>query len=615
MSHAHRSIPTDQPSPAPGRRRIAGFTLAELIVAVGAVALLTLGIGQIFTSVGKLVGSGSALAETDQAARAISAQLEEDFRALGRQRLEDTFFAIRNRRVGDVNKSGSVNPNNGERAIYLRAEDREFDIRQGIAPYEPGSRAVTRRLDEMIFIAFAGSSGTYNSSQFEADIEGETTARIAYGHGLRPAPDLQFDPRAASINSRLPRRLWAPDGDFGQRPGETNRFDAAGEANGGLVSGRNEFAADWLLLRQPVVLYPGRLVDSEAVEEDGRDFAFAPYLRDTETIARFAGQGSADQTQWSGYNFNNIDRPNMRLISRGRVDVCAQDLDSVRRWLEGAAPATSPIAEDATAFISGRYDVPVAPFPVVGSGDPDAPLWQRGATPGPAGVLENLRAMQAAIAGCFTRVQAQAEPPFIDTGVDLVDPSEGFPPGFSGSSGFAPDAFMDNHAVLAARCSNFEIAWSDGSTTWNIDTPLDTDGDGEPDLARGDLVWFDMDFMRNAPGAGNDLSDGRENLYPRPTLTTPSLLVEIPPGERTLLNPPFPNAPVYDIIDTRAAENSDHEYLAIWPFRTPLEGGALPTVGGQPKPRLIRVRITLHDAQFRIPGGRRYEFVYRIDLR
>jgi hypothetical protein len=64
------------------------------------------------------------------------------------------------------------------------------------------------------------------------------------------------------------------------------------------------------------------------------------------------------------------------------------------------------------------------------------------------------------------------------------------------------------------------------------------------------------------------------------------------------------------------------EYLAIFGFRDPndagnsLDGPALVESGyAQPtlKPRFIRIRVTLHDRQFRIPGGRDYEFVFELD--
>jgi hypothetical protein len=169
--------------------------------------------------------------------------------------------------------------------------------------------------------------------------------------------------------------------------------------------------------------------------------------------------------------------------------------------------------------------------------------------------------------------------------------------------------------VLATRCSDFQIAWSDG-TTWleNTSYRKDTNGDGLDDVTidRGDVVWFDIDFMRDAPGGGNDLSDdGRTRYYPRPTAIERT---EVCPGQRAILLRTSPGdlAP-YDAMATMAAERPEDEYLAIFPYRTPDQSGGW--LAPTPKPKLIRVRMTLHDAQFRVPGGRQYEFVFSLDQR
>ncbi|HVZ94875.1 MAG TPA: prepilin-type N-terminal cleavage/methylation domain-containing protein, partial [Phycisphaerales bacterium] len=83
-----------------GRATRRGFTLTELIVAIGATALLMIGIAQVFASVSRVVGSGSAVAELDQLARAVERQLREDFSSLSQMRADETFMAIRSRKLG-----------------------------------------------------------------------------------------------------------------------------------------------------------------------------------------------------------------------------------------------------------------------------------------------------------------------------------------------------------------------------------------------------------------------------------------------------------------------------------------------------------------------------------
>ena len=89
-------------------RRRPAFTLAELLVAVAVVVLLSIGIGQLFGNVSRLVSTGSAVAEVDALARALEKQIRDDFDRMNRLPTEDTLLAIRSRLVRDV---------------YLTAED------------------------------------------------------------------------------------------------------------------------------------------------------------------------------------------------------------------------------------------------------------------------------------------------------------------------------------------------------------------------------------------------------------------------------------------------------------------------------------------------------------
>ena len=589
------------------RSVLRAFTLAELIVAVAAVALLTVGIGQVFSSVGKLVGTGAALAEADQFARAISRQLNDDFAALNRMRSEDTFLAIRCRRIGDVNRNGALETALGERAIYLTRDDREADQRDGINAYAAGSRALTVRADEVMFLGLTSGFTTSQVAHPQGlePTPGSPVARIYYGHGLRPLPDPLFDPSNPPLDSNVPRRQWLPDGDFGQRPGETNRFDPASPV---LVTGRNEFAGDWLMLRQSLVLFGGTAAGYRRVPRSPFDpgIFYVPYIREQEVIDRFSGSGILNLNQSSWLRLTNFADP--RLLSRGRVDLCAQSEEDVKRWLEGADPVTTPQPRDSSPYSDGRFD-----------NDPslDALLWTRTNAGVPADIRnDNTLNLQKAIAGCFARMQADDQPPFIDRADSPVS-NTATPVGFA-SRDPAWTALMDTHATIGSRCSSFEVAWSDG-TTWNVDTPLDLDGDSRPEYRRGDLIWFDIDLARfrrstdseTAPGSpANDTSLASINSrhYPNWVPTDRPRNPEFRRGSSANLLRANPR--LYDEDITGGPIQPSGEYLAIWGFREPDEVGGY--AGAWQKPRLIRIRVTLHDAQFRIPGGRSYEFVYSI---
>ena len=77
-----------------------------------------------------------------------------------------------------------------------------------------------------------------------------------------------------------------------------------------------------------------------------------------------------------------------------------------------------------------------------------------------------------------------------------------------------------------------------------------------------------------------------------------------------------------DALFTGAVDDSDdqsEEYLALWGYRQLAPNGSgeyLDTPWITPDTlRLIRIRMTLHDSQLRLDGGRTYEFVFPVNPR
>jgi len=667
-----------------------GFTLAELLVAVGVVAILTLGIGRIFGSVSKLVGTGAAVGEVDQIARVIEAQLRADFEAASRLGASENFLAIKNRRVGDLNNNGALD--NDEVDIYLTRDDEDADRRRNVDPYTrattgaklPISRAFSPRLDQIMFLG-AAPEGYRSYQAAPAADQVVPHALIMWGHALRPPLDAE-----AESDDRPPYRLNYPDGDFGFARSDDNPFAPNDNQFSGKSTGRNRYAGDFNLSRRAILLAGAQAGGEERVVNTGvatplwgADTEVAFYPRDVEASLMFddlggrifggidvadserASTGDGGPDGWGG-----IERlPNPRLLRHGRTDILALDREGLQRWIEGVGvPFTSarlghPSLTDPPIPAPGQPQadpIPLRP------GHPNSRLWvpqdsKNYALNYPLQNLyeQNLRALQSGIAGMFHRVVIDPEPPNMRIDPESTDPDHpGYPdadfPDFAKPD--PRDRRMDLAAIIASHCSSFEVAWSDGST-WYSDTPLRVDANGDNvndrDLRRGDTIWFDMDFTYADFWRLNGLSDpSNARVYPRPNpdpeigLEQDRVFQEMPGGR--------PGKPGFDRDQTHAAAlnyrpsntfdsdptknpayypkwngvpytpdgnaHPDQEYLAIWGFRMPEgadQGPNTASTGGYqgawPKPKLIRVRMTLHDSQNRLEGGKQFEFVFRLD--
>ncbi len=658
-----------------------GFTLVELIVAIGAVLLVSLGVGQIFAAVGRLTSFGKASAEIDTNARLLEQKLREDFDGFRRMAPEDTFLAIRMREIGDFSRDGdSIDA--GERPVYLTPEDQQEDQRNGLLPYEIlsagganeiRSRAVTSRLDEIVFLARAPEGRPYASQQIDLDPgAGPVTthvARMYWGHALRPRLDDSFDPNDPTDP---PLRQYTPDGDFGMPADPTELFTPGDpDTQPFIPRGRNRYAGEWMLARQPLLLYGGLAAGHASGTANpsepfpiGVNREFAPYINDLETLRRYKTRGSSGAGQDLRLNppgdlpiLWDSAWPDPKPISWGRVDICAQDERDVRRWFERQAFYDStinppmPLPASAGAFSAGFdsvYDFLTTDngWAFAPNGPMGARFTMRGAgTTFPDDVTAlNLRMLRSTIAGAFSRMLAD----------DAVLPVRRMP---DNSERLQPeDAAMDLHAIISSRCSNFEVAWSDGRRAIQ-DINYDQDSNNTDEIAPGDLIWFDISpalppatpttplptFNRRntfEEWRQFEITEGRPQTDMEFRYSENSPRVEVPGGVFTssndyngagvwsngfLLMQAQNNRPasippgVYSTAITGGERDADdpdgndrepNELLCIWGFRLPTADGGYGAPW--PKPAFIRVRVTLHDSQFRIPGGKSYEFIFSL---
>lgn len=192
-----------------------GFTLLEILVAVGAVALIAAGLAAIFSAVGKTVSGGRRVSENTRIASLVEQQMRRDFESMTRE----GFLVIRQGySTRDTNNAGNIDQN----VVALS----EIDTERGIV------RRV-RRVDEILFFA----RGQYTSAA-EPIRAGEVVtsdrARIYYGHGQRRSErDAIYAP--PSVDDEMMEQ--------GDNKSILGRFDS-----------ENELASRWTLLRHVALL-------------------------------------------------------------------------------------------------------------------------------------------------------------------------------------------------------------------------------------------------------------------------------------------------------------------------------------------------------------------------
>lgn len=218
------------------------FTLVELVVAIGVIALIGLGIAAIFGAVGETVATGRRVSATTEAAAAFERRLRADVEAMTR----DGFLVIRNEWA-----------NNGE-PVPLTPDD--------LTPRP-------RRIDELMFFARGEFETARQPVLGGLDVRAGA-AKIYYGHG-----------QSLPVRPDTGAGVWAYGQPFVSTSISTLANPASTDVNDGgnlgaaaeIALGRrdfpdnpNRFASDWSLLRD-VVLLRSPSVQSSALLDDVRD--------------------------------------------------------------------------------------------------------------------------------------------------------------------------------------------------------------------------------------------------------------------------------------------------------------------------------------------------------
>lgn len=380
-----------------------GFTLIELLVTIAAVAVLSLGLAQIFAVTGRTVSAGRRLSNLTAAANVMERQLREDISKLTRE----GFLLIRNERTNaEIANAGSA----------------------------PDTRR-ERRLDELVFFV----NGQYSSvrlSPLDQRTARASAARVYYGHGLQRQPDNPADTAASKL-----------------RLDDDNSAALGFGVTATTGTNPNRYAGDWILARHLTLLVPP---SSSSPDKLMVGSGAPPSTKQNDNAWQIGLQPAAP----SVFRNHRADRepsvndvldgrlpPTQPTFASGTVDVAATDLSTIRVFMQGFEP---PLATAATPTIA----TPISAFGVsaigttsnAGSGTDLQQQWMRLALPA------------ASDAGVRIRVE-QLPPNFlgIREGSRSTIPDEVTDPLVANQLAIASTAFMP-------RCSEFIVEWSFGDT-------------------------------------------------------------------------------------------------------------------------------------------------------
>jgi|GEM_PF-506639 len=521
------------------------FTLTEVLVALGAIAIITVGIAAVFAAVGETISRGQRVSQFTGAATRFEQQIRADLAGVTR----DGFLVVRNELIAPANRRAQdFNPTELGELPALSSDD---------------GNPRARRADELLFFA----NGRFRSARLTPNprLSAESgSAMIYYGHGIRYPRDLLNAGATAptqSLQHSVPQ--LAASVDASSTTSGDPRLRLGGDTTRPRGQrGPNEYAESWTLLRHVTLLRPpsetltidmsttqmvysfpfsgagiARFRDSR-VQIGGIPAApsvFAHYGFALDQVSPEQPQGPSSLRFFSAVpgpifimNLQNRLTPHHApTIASGLIDVAATDLGQIRRVVLGAPVEPGPPMLDALSAVpgaSGQLARSMALFdrgairdtfnpgltaqpstPVIGFNINELrrmQLWMLDAlpgdglraigenplatptTPGPAGGI-NYRQSRA-------RMRYEPAPPAYFDVLALAAqnslPADAQPSNQQREYRIA-DQLMLASSVFLPRCTEFIVEWSFGNT-W----PGDNLGSApsEQAMRAGDLIWHGL---------------------------------------------------------------------------------------------------------------------------
>ncbi|MCH9057680.1 MAG: prepilin-type N-terminal cleavage/methylation domain-containing protein [Planctomycetes bacterium] len=284
-------------------RTCPGFTLVEMLIALGAFALIALGLTTIFDSTARTVSTGRRVGAMTEYAALLESQFRADFQAMTR----DGFLVIRNEYA------------NNAREVPLHGDDRS---------------PVPRRVDELMFFV-----KTPVSSAREAFAPGfraaSNEASIYYGHGQ----GRQLDLRQGSFyrRPRVDDPNLEPSHQLGVDPRPAERPNP------------NRYASSWNLLRHVTVLAQFGGSESRAFGNGAGQTPVPPGLSERGLVdgpnqIGLRPAASSPFRRIAAFDFGS-ENP-LPQLSSGIVDIATTDLAEIREIVTTVSALPSQIRDD-----------------------------------------------------------------------------------------------------------------------------------------------------------------------------------------------------------------------------------------------------------------------------
>ncbi|CAG0987173.1 hypothetical protein PHYC_02087 [Phycisphaerales bacterium] len=554
------------------------FTLMEMMVAIAAVAVVSVGLAAMFSAVGRTVSGGKRVSLLNNYAGLLESRMRRDFEAMTRE----GFMVIRQQWVQKV-------PQETISGIPFAIPGPD-----SVAVDEEGRNERPRRSDEIMFF----TRGNFKSARqpLYPGVTAEShEARVYYGMGQRMIPDLNDDayrmPRVYEKNLDTTARLGAP-------------------------GGPNQYAGDWTLLRLETLLVdqktatsaaafvaPGNLVAGDTDWQIGLQPAVASVFR---RLALMPG-GAAP----ASIRFDSGLAATKPTIASGIVDVATSNLSEVRMVILGMAAAQSGmgvipdnvnlgVAYPSANYIGTSYDWSSSPAAAIRPPTPESVdvmhSWMDQAWPAQSATAR----LTGTFYPCSTdiedgiRVRYEPQPP------DLLQVIKDQTAGAYQVGYQRADQLMLASNNLLPHCSEFIVEWSLGMPG----------SDGGMPGTSGEVAWYGLTRWRDLNG--NGIPDGNDtemvNPYPFDSWGVPRYLnVGYKRLDGTSQTHPYTERVFYGYNPNPLSSVLTTYFGYTDPtFRPPrFNANGTPINQQQPTtpsvpwpwPRMIRVTVTISDAQ------------------